>query len=140
MAPTDCDDLYKPGVDYVYVPQNRSRGSFSRLIEDMAEFGPSLLASLSECYETARRVLCHFYLPPCGNSTTFTAPSAVCPEQCNLISQLCPEQWAEVVNQFEINDVLVAAEGLRLIDCAFPGKHLHPLPHCCSDVGINICK
>ena len=106
----------------------------------MAEFGLSLLASLSECYETARRVLCHFYLPPCGNSTTFKAPSAVCSEQCNLISQLCPEQWAEVVNQFEINDVLVAAEGLRLIDCAFPGKHLHPLPHCCSDVGINICK
>ena len=124
----------------MYVPHNRSRGSFSRLIEDSAEYGPVLLSSLNKCYEPARRVLCHFFFPPCGNSTVFKAPSAVCPEQCRLIGQLCPEEWAEVVRKYLLYDFEIAEEGLRLIDCDFPGKHLIPLPHCCTDAGINISK
>ena len=124
----------------MYVPHNRSGGSFSRLINDITDYGPTLLKSLDDCYEPARLVLCRYYLPPCGNATVFQPPTTVCPRQCHLISQLCPNEWANVVNDFIANDLIISPEGLQLIDCAFPGKHLSPLPHCCSDFGLNISQ
>ena len=140
VAPTVCDNVYKAGVDYVYVPKNRSRGSPSRLIRDIAQYGPFLLESLLDCLEPAQRLLCHFYLPPCGNVTHFHPPTTVCSETCRAIFQLCPEEWASIEDRFRENDALINTEGLQLINCDFPGKHLAPLPHCCSNLGLNICE
>ena len=140
MNSSICDDLYEEGVDYVYVPHNRSKGSFSTLIEDSVTHGSNLLSSFNKCYEPARRLLCHFYFPPCGNSTVFKAPTAVCPEQCKVIGQLCPEEWKSLVKKYSTTLDLFSRDGLSLIDCNFPGKYLVPLPHCCSDAGINISK
>ena len=136
-----CDDLYEIGVDTVYVPNNRVRGRFSRLIADIALYGPHLL-TIEKCYEPARRVLCHFFLPPCGNVTVFQPPTTVCPKQCKLIGELCPTEWAKVVDLFSANHIALSESGLQLIDCNSPGKYLSPLPYCCSDidVGLNISK
>ncbi|CAI8036667.1 Scavenger receptor cysteine-rich domain superfamily protein [Geodia barretti] len=136
-SPTPCDDLYEPGVDYIYVPLSRSKGIYSRLIKDIAAYGHFLLEDLVECYEIARRVLCRYYFPPSGNVTHFHPPVSVCPEQCRLIEQLCPEEWASVVKRFQDNDAIISGQGLQLIECDFPGRHLSPLPHCCSDLGLN---
>ena len=140
ISSTLCDSVYEPGVDYVYVPKNRSRGSYPRLIRDIARYGFFLLEPLARCFEPARQLLCHFYLPPCGNVTHFKPPSAVCSEQCWAVSQMCPEEWAAIEDRFRENDVIIATEGLQLINCDFPGKHLSPLPHCCSDLGLNTCE
>ena len=121
----------------MFIPANRSRGSYSRLIRDIAQYGPFLLEALVNCFEPARRLLCHYYLPPCGNVTHFHPPTAVCPDQCRAIPKLCPEEWAAVELRFNENNALLITEGLQLIDCEFPGKHLFPLPHCCSDLGLN---
>ena len=138
VSETVCDDVYEAGVDYVFVPANRSRGSFFRLIRDFAEYGPYLLDALKDCFEPAKRLLCHYYLPPCGNVTHFQPPTAVCPEQCRSVFKLCPEEWAAVESRFKENIVIISSVGLELIDCDFPGRHLSPLPHCCSDLGLNI--
>ena len=134
-----CDDLYEIGVDYVYVPKNRVHGRFSRLISDIAAVYGTHLLTIEKCYEPARRVLCHFFLPPCGNVTVFQPPTTVCPEQCKLIGELCPTEWAKVVHLFSTYDIGLSEDGLQLIDC---NKHLSPLPYCCSDinVGVNISK
>jgi hypothetical protein len=100
-------------------------------------FGHFLLGELVECSELARRVICHFYFPPSGNITHFQPPVTVCPEQCRLIEQLCPEAWASVVKKFEDNSAIISSSGLQFIECDFPGRHLSPLPHCCSDLGLN---
>ena len=139
-SPTPCDDLYEPGVDYVFVPADRSRGIYSRLMEDIAMFGNFLLEDLAECYELARRVLCHYYFPLSGNATHFHPPTTVCPDQCRSIEKLCPDEWAAVVKKYGDNNVIISSEGLQLIDCDFPGRHLSPLPHCCSDLGLNMSK
>ena len=140
LAPTVCDSVYKAGVDYIYVPKNRSRGSYYRLIRDVGRYGPFLIEPLLNCFEPARQLLCHFYFPPCGNVTHFHPPTSVCSEECKTISQMCPEEWASIVERFNENDAIIATEGLQLINCDFPGKHLAPLPHCCSDLGLNICE
>ena len=139
-SPTPCDDLYEPDVDYIYVPLSRSRGIYSKIMKDIAMFGHFLLGELVECSELARRVICHFYFPPSGNITHFQPPVTVCPEQCRLIEQLCPEAWASVVKKFEDNSAIISSSGLQFIECDFPGRHLSPLPHCCSDLGLNACK
>ena len=140
ISPTPCDDLYEAGVDYVFVPSNRSRGRYSRLIQGMADYGPFLLQGLNECYDPVRRILCHYYFPPSGNITHYQPPVTVCPDQCKLISQLCSEQWAAVVRKFKENNIVISSEGLELIECDDPGKHLSPLPHCCSELSFNICE
>ena len=137
---TDCDDIYEPEVDFVYIPNNRSGGNFSTLIRYLSEYSESLLKSLTECREIATRVLCHYYLPPCGKGKNFHSPTAVCTNECKAISQLCPNEWDMRVELFSLNDIAIASVGMQLIDCDFPGKHLTPLPHCCSDLNISISK
>ena len=139
-TPTICDDFYRPGIDYVYVPHTRSQGSYARLIRDMAQFGTLLIQPLMTCDLPVNRLLCHFYLPPCGNVTHFQPPTAVCPEQCRAITEQCPEEWAIALDYYARAGSIIEMEGLQLIDCNFPGELLAPLPYCCTDAGINISK
>ena len=139
-TPTLCDDLYEQGVDYIFVPSSRRDGVYSKLIKDIREYGPFLLEYFKRCYEPVRRMLCHFYLPTCGNATTFKPPSVVCPEFCHKISQLCPDEWANFIRGIASYNFILEVEGLQLIDCNQPGLHLLPLPHCCSNYGIDLSK
>ena len=138
--PTPCDDFYKSGVDYVYIPYQRIGGSFSKFMANVVKFGPQLLSSLESCYETARRVICHFYLPPCGNSTHFQPPTSVCSDTCKQLRDLCPTEWDSVVQTFEQNRIILEVDGLLFIDCEDTGQYLSPLPHCCSKAGVNTCE
>ena len=135
-----CDEFYEPDLDYVYIPSNRSDGSLSELIKHITDYGDLLLIRLKSCREIAIRVLCHYYLPPCGRGKQFQPPTAVCSEQCRAISQQCPEEWDGVVQQFDIYSAVIEETQLQLIDCDNPGEHLAPLSHCCSDLGLNTCK
>ena len=137
---TPCDDLYVSGVDYVYIPYTRYDGNFENLMDGITRVASQLAVAFANCFEPARRVLCHFYLPPCGNSSMFEPPSSVCEEACTELSKLCPIGWAQVVSFFELNEVNAAPLGLSLIDCSNSGKYLNPIPNCCSNIGINICE
>ena len=138
--PSPCDDFYESGVDYVYVPYQRFGGSYSKFMWNIIKFGPQLLATLESCYDTARRVICHYYLPPCGNATHFQPPTSVCSETCHNLKHLCPREWDIVVQTFEQNRVILEVDGLLFIDCGNTGQYLDPLPHCCSTAGVNSCE
>ena len=108
-------------------------------MSDIITFGPVLLASLDRCYDAARRIICHFYLPPCGNSTLFELPTSVCKETCYTVQDMCGEEWENVVSMFEQNRLSIEPEGTTFIECEDTGKHLNPLPYNCSDLGI-LCE
>ena len=132
MNSTVCDDLYKVGVDYVYLPND---GNFLKILDDIVRFGEYFLESFNDCYEQARRVFCHYYLPPCGNSTHFISPTSVCPNNCKQIDEKCPDEWDVLVNDFKF----VLESGItQIIDCNFSGEHLAPLPSCCEDYNTGI--
>ena len=132
-----CDEFYTSGVDYVYIPNTRNRGRYSRLMSDIVLFGALLLRSLDRCYDVARRVICHFYLPPCGNSTHFAPPTSVCRNTCLTVAEMCGEEWDSVVALFDQNRIALQLDGTTFIDCADPGKHLYPIPYHCDDLNIT---
>ena len=136
-TPTLCDDLFQQGI---VVPKNRRDGVYSKLIKDIGEYGPFLLQYFKTCYEPVRRLRCQYYLPTCGNVTVFKPPSAVCPDLCHSISQLCPDEWSNFLQDIATYEFILQVEGLQLIDCDYPGLPLSPLPHCCHNHGIDIGK
>lgn len=106
-------------------------------MKDIVFFGALLLDGLDRCYDVARQVICHYYLPPCGNSTHFEPPTSVCQETCREVEQLCGEEWENVVALFDQNRIALELDGTTFIDCADPGKQLYPVPHECKDVNIT---
>ena len=129
-----CDDFYTSGVDYIYIPRTRNHGRYSRLMKDIIMFAPILLGSLDKCYEVARSIICHFYLPPCGNSTVFELPKSVCEDTCLQVQEACGEEWQRVLDMFQQNRIALEREGTSFIDCADPGKQLRPLPYNCTSM------
>ena len=137
---TVCEDIYEPDKDYVYVPENREFGSLFLLMKRLNTFNPMFMESLGECWEFAKPILCHYYLPPCGRGKQFQPPTAVCSEQCRAISQQCPEGWADLTEKLRVGTEVTGIDGYELIDCDYPGNNLAQLPHCCSELNINICE
>ena len=136
---TICDGIYRPGVDYVFNRFDKDGGMHPQLIRKFEIFSVVLHNyfdnSIPVCREPISRLLCHYYYPLCGLAKDFYPPTAVCPEQCRAITQLCPEEWAQVSEEFNNH---VSPEGVPFIECNETGEHLAPLPHCCSDLPLNI--
>ena len=87
--------------------------------------------------EAAIRAICYYYYPPCGNSTHFAPPNALCQDVCSYATiGLCSHAWTSVSN------ILSGAEDLEelqvpFLNCSQPGSFLGSVPHCCSDAGFD---
>ena len=137
-----CDTLYTPGVDHVFVSYQRTSGNIDTYL-DTIQIALGVIRLFSailqdKCYDPSVRILCQYYLPPCGNSTTFQPPASVCMETCNYLREICPNEWNDVISYMEENESLIRGLGLSFINCSNTGEYLNPLPHCCSDVGVDI--
>ena len=86
-----------------------------------------------ECNNKINRIICHYFLPPCGNSTHFEPPTSVCSGVCEQVSKDCSYQWRIFRNKL-IN------ENFDPMTCDDTGKIIHPLPYSCSNIGVNSCK
>ena len=83
-----------------------------------------------ECVKQVFRVLCHFYLPPCGNTTHQAPPSSVCQEECQMVQDKCRATW---------DSVLLTLSDLDLIlNCNDTSTLLFPVPHCCTGAGLGL--
>ena len=134
-----CDALYTPGVDYVYLSYRRLGGKILSYREAIAQSANLLFFKFQdECRDPALRILCHYYFPPCGNSTVFDPPTSVCMETCNYLRELCPNEWNDVETRFEEYHNIVSSYGAAFINCSNTGEYLNPLSYCCSDVGVDI--
>ena len=134
-----CGFLYTPDVDNVYVPFQREFENFDQYITfaDIAVLTPFLIPS--KCIDPFMRIFCHFFLPPCGNSTVLELPTSVCMETCKSVQEICPLEWERLLTYYEANDIFFRRNGLTFINCSNTGEYLNPLPYCCSDVGVDTC-
>ena len=85
-----------------------------------------------DCMKEMNRLLCHYYLPPCGNTTHPAPPSSICQEECQMVQDKCKDIWnAAVVDLFTL-------EIKPVIDCSDTSTILFPVPHCCTGAGLGM--
>ena len=87
-----------------------------------------------------RRILCHYFLPTCGNVTSFEPPTSVCDYVCKYLESVCPQVIDEIRIYFETNEKKLAPRGLTMINCSNTGEYLPPNQHCCTNLDIEIRK
>ena len=122
----------------MFVPFRRTSGDVIQLSNFLADANIVVSLISDACREPARRVVCYFYYPPCGNETVFESPREVCSDACLFLrDDLCPVEWESATQYFNGNMDFITRFGLNFIDCNDPGAFIHPLPHCCSDAGLD---
>ena len=121
----------------MFIPFDRAKGALEKYLNFVkrAHFAFDLAPEI--CQHEAKLVFCHYFLPPCGNSTLFEPPTSVCEDTCNYTRSLCPEEW-ELVRNFVNVQPSYLENGFTMINCSNTGEYLDPLSHCCLDLGI--CK
>lgn len=118
------------GVDYVYV-SNRLGGtqnSISTVLNEIIESVDLIATHDKDCVDQVYRLICHYYLPTCGNFTHFIPPSSLCQEECNYVKDNCEATWRAADITFT---------DLPFIDCDDTAQLLSPLPNCCTGAGIE---
>ena len=121
-----CAGVFRPGIDIVYV--KRVLGNQSA-VADLIKKGVEVDHD-EECVKQVLRVFCHFYLPPCGNTTHPAPPSSICQEECQMVQDKCRATW---------DSVLLTVSDLDLIvNCNDTSTLLFPVPHCCTGAGLGL--
>jgi hypothetical protein len=135
---TPCDEIYTQQETYVFLSSRRAEGDFNRYLTQFQD--TTLFFSLipAKCINEARKILCHYYLPTCGNATVFEPPTSVCEDVCEHLKNICPDQFQQLALHFLLNSGVLQPLGLTMINCLDTGDYISPLQHCCSDLGIEI--
>ena len=128
---TPCDDLFEQGVDYVYISNNREGGDLRSYLRFFESAIFAFKIAPDRCKREGKLLMCHYFLPPCGNSTVFEPPTSVCEVVCNYVRSLCPAAYIGAVDYFQ-------QEHNVSLNCSNTGEYLETLPHCCSDVGVDV--
>ena len=138
---TPCDVFYEQGVTYVYLSSRRAKGNLQRYVEIFDETQLFFNVSIpARCVTEARKILCHYFLPTCGNETTFEPPTSVCEDVCEHLRNLCPSEFKQLSLYFMSKKIELGELGVTMIDCSNTGEFIDPLQHCCSDLDIDIRK
>ena len=120
------------GVDFVYI-SNRIDGTqnnISQVLNEKIKNLKDIIATHDkDCVDLVFTVICHYYLPPCGNYTHYITPSSLCQEECMYVQKSCHTTWL--------------AAKLALIDppfinCDDTSHLIFPLPNCCTGAGIKL--
>ena len=109
-----CDGVLRPSVDSVYA--KFSIGSQNEIAELLNNNIKSLEEAVNghdkDCIKMIFRVLCHYYLPSCGNITHPAPPSSICQEECQMVQDKCKETWNAAL-------VVLHTRGIKpVIDCS----------------------
>ena len=122
-----CDGIVRPDVDYVYA--SFRLGNQSTIAQLLNENVKSITTqTLTEyCMKEVFRVLCYFYLPPCGNSTHLAPPPSICHEECHTVQKECNTTWNTVFKNLH-----------PILECSSTSMLLFPVPHCCTGAGLGL--
>ena len=128
---TICDNVLRSGIDYVYANSKLGdQDAISQLLNEKTKDLETLTDDHNEdCVKQVFRVFCHFYLPPCGNSTHPVPPSSICQEECHMVQNNCHKTWVTLLLAFKNVD--------PIIQCNDTSRLLFPVPHCCTDAGLR---
>ena len=127
-----CNHLLRLGVDFVYVSNKLggSQNNISTLLNDKIQSVKDIIATHDmDCVDHIYRVICHYYLPTCGNFTHSILPSSLCQEECIYVQDNCQDTW-QVVKLAFIDP--------QFIDCDDTSHLIFPLPNCCTGLGIEL--
>ena len=129
---TICDGVVRPGVDYVYVSSRMGgQEAIAEHLNNNIKDAKALIDNHDEdCVKQVFRVFCHFYLPPCGNSTHPVPPSSICQEECQIVQNKCQKMWDTLLLAFKNID--------QIIQCNDTSRLLFPVPHCCTGAGLGL--
>ena len=124
-----CEGVVRPAYDHIYIPASYgNQSNISTTLNNKIRRSHEVFATHDkDCVDQVFRVLCHYYLPPCGNFTHPLPPSSICQEECAQVQSKCPETWQTAG--------LLAS--YPFINCDYTSQWLFPLPNCCTGAGIS---
>ena len=124
-----CNDIFTVGVDYVFITRvHGSQKNISKFLEENVLITRISRDSGSHCTNQILRVICNYYLSPCGTNSSQLPPYSICPEDCSAVEKECPIAWETA--QFGLKDY-------QFIKCDDTSSVLFPLPSCCTGVGLQ---
>ena len=124
-----CEGVHEMGTDYVYISKGKDPDFYVRLIKVISEVQDlGVNFKDDECANTTMRMLCHYYFPPCGNSTHYKPPTSVCPAACEALKKKCNI----LLDVFQRKLMVNTSDKL---DCS--KSVIDPLPHVCSNLDIS---
>ena len=126
-----CEGVLRQGVDFVYAKSSLGNQTviadfLNKKIRDI-ESGDD-----EDCIKMMYRVLCHYYLPPCGNTTHTAPPSSICQKECHMVKDKCQRTWDAALLILHIGDIK------PVIDCTDTSKIIFPVSHCCTGAGLGL--
>ena len=122
-----CDGIVRPDVDYVYASfRLGDQSTIAQLLNENVN-NITTPTHTEYCMKEVFRVLCYFYLPPCGDSTHQAPPSSICQEECYMVQKECNTTWNTVFKNLD-----------PIIECSDTSMLLFPVPHCCTDAGLGL--
>ena len=83
------------------------------------------------CRDQLYRIICNYYLSPCGTNSSQLPPYSICPENCSAVKLECPAAWEAAQ---------LGLKEYRFISCDDTSAFLFPLPSCCMEVGLKVQK
>ena len=124
-----CDGVLRPAYDYIYILKSfKSQSNISIILNNMIQRSHEAFAIHDkDCVDQVFRVVCRYYLPPCGNFTHTLPPTSICQEECSQVQSKCQETWQTARAQLT---------PLQFINCDDTSQLLFPLPNCCTGAGI----
>ena len=127
-----CDGVLIFGITNVYATSVLGdQSTIAALLNQHIRNMETVLSDLDEeCVKQVFRVLCHFYLPPCGNTTHPVPPSSICQEECQMVQDKCWATWESVL--------LTVSDLDLIINCNDTSTLLFPVPHCCTGAGLGL--
>ena len=123
-----CDDIFTVGIDYVFVPRIHGTHSSQEAISKILSVAVLELQN-SNCRDHMLKIICNYYLSPCGTKSFQVTPYSICPEDCNAVQKKCSVEWKAV------------QQGLKeyqFIDCTYTSTLLFPLKSCCKRVDLPL--
>ena len=124
-----CKDVLTAGADFVFI--TKSHGSQGNVSDFLKNKVPTSLLTHNDdesfCLKLIQRIICLYYVIPCGNISTQLPPSSICQEECSEVQSSCPAGWQTV--QLGLRDY-------QFISCDDTEAPLFPLPNCCTGAGI----
>ena len=126
----ECNEILTPALDYVFIP--RARGTQEHVVSLLQSSLPDLTITEAGdyCREQIYRIVCNYYLNPCGSEEDEYPPLSICSEQCVIVKETCHSAWEAV-------RLAMAGSDLPFIDCNDTSVSPIPLPNCCTGVGIT---
>ena len=125
-----CVGILRTGIDYVFINHHLgTQTDIGSVLDQSIKLAKNVITSEDvACLKQVSRILCHYYLPTCGNTTDTVLPSLLCQEECVFVRSTCQRVWELVESSFN--------NSYHFINCKNTSQTLFPQQVCCYEVDI----